>query len=110
MSAERGELLRVNSFRTKITSLTVSIGIIICIAAVVFAFSISTLPALAASGEEAGDSLIVGVPTDRCPVFYLNADTKEITGIGTDLMRLAAENAGYSVSFKAVEELPVRYK
>lgn len=94
----------MNSFRTKITSLTVSIGIIICIAAVVFAFSISTLPALAASGEEAGDSLIVGVPTDRCPVFYLNADTKEITGIGTDLMRLAAENAGYSVSFKAVEE------
>ena len=39
-----------------------------------------------------------------CPIFYLDAETKEITGIGVDLMRIAAENAGYRVTFKAIAE------
>ena len=55
--------------------------------------------------ETAGGSLTVGVPTDRCPVFYRDADTDEIVGIGTDLMRLAAKEAGYaSVTFVSIEE------
>ena len=58
-------------------------------------------PAIA---ETAGNELTVGVPTDRCPVFYRDADTGEITGIGVDLMRTAAENAGYSVTFAAISE------
>ena len=51
-----------------------------------------------------GDTLTVGVPTDRCPVFYRDADTGEVTGIGVDLMRTAAEKAGYAVTFKAIGE------
>lgn len=47
---------------------------------------------------------MVGVPADRCPVFYQDADTGEIVGIGVDLMRAVAENAGYDVSFICVEE------
>ncbi|MBQ8095255.1 MAG: EAL domain-containing protein [Clostridia bacterium] len=52
-----------------------------------------------AGGEE---SLVIGVPVDRCPVFY--QENGRIMGIGVDLMRLAAENAGYTPSFKAIEE------
>ena len=48
------------------------------------------------------DNLIVGVPVDRCPIIYTEND--EIVGIGVDLMRLAAEEAGYSVSFMEIEE------
>ena len=58
------------------------------------------------SAETAGgDTLTVGVPADRCPVFYKDADTGEIVGIGVDLMRLAAREAGYSdITFKPVTE------
>ena len=66
--------------------------------------SCSTVPILAASGEQAGDTLIVGVPVDRCPVFYQDANTAEIVGIGVDLMRAAAAEAGYSVNFRAIKE------
>ncbi len=66
--------------------------------------SCSTVPILAASGEQAGDTLIVGVPVDRCPVIYQDANTAEIVGIGVDLMRAAAAEAGYSVNFRAIKE------
>ncbi|MBQ3426041.1 MAG: EAL domain-containing protein [Clostridia bacterium] len=62
-----------------------------------------TAPALAAGGHEK-DDLIIGVPIDRCPIFYMNEETGEIEGIGADLMRTAAKNAGYSVSFISVKE------
>lgn len=65
---------------------------------------ILALPAFAA-GENTG-AWTVGVPTDRCPIFYRDADTGEIVGIGTDLMRFAAEEAGFSVTFEAVEASP----
>jgi diguanylate cyclase (GGDEF)-like protein len=61
------------------------------------------LPLLAA-GEPDGQTLTVGVPTDRTPVFYLDPDTKEVAGIGADLMRAAAENAGFRVAFRAISE------
>lgn len=60
--------------------------------------------ACAASGEAADASLTVGVPADRCPIFYRDAKTGEIVGIGADLMRASAEAAGYSVTFKFIEE------
>ena len=48
--------------------------------------------------------LTVGVPADRCPVFYRDTKTGQITGIGVDLMRFAAKKAGYTVSFRVIEE------
>ena len=64
------------------------------------ALSCAVTPIQAASG----DTITIGVPTDRCPVFYRDADTGEVTGIGVDLMRAAAEEAGYAVTFRAIEE------
>ncbi|SFC28175.1 EAL domain-containing protein [Butyrivibrio sp. YAB3001] len=58
----------------------------------------------AETGNEGTDVLVIGVPSDRCPVFYLDPDTKETVGIGVDLMRAAAEEAGYSASFKVITE------
>ncbi len=46
--------------------------------------------------EEIKEPLIVGVPADRCPVFYLDSHTGEVDGIGVALMREVAQNAGYS--------------
>lgn len=63
-----------------------------------------TTPVLAASREQNRDALTVGIPVDRCPVFYQEEDTGEIVGIGVDLMRTAAETAGYDVTFLPVEE------
>ena len=68
------------------------------------ALSVWIIPAFAASGDHTHDALTVGVPVDRCPIFYSNYDTNEITGIGVDLMRLAAESAGYDVTFRPIEE------
>ena len=62
-----------------------------------------TAPALADSVAEK-EELVVGVPVDRCPIFYIDADTNEIEGIGADLMRSAAENAGYRVTFRSIKE------
>ena len=68
------------------------------------ALSCFILPALAAAGENEDHALTVAVPADRCPIFYQNADTGEIIGIGIDLMRTVAESAGYDVSFLCVAE------
>ena len=54
--------------------------------------------------ESSPQELVVGVPKDRCPVFYVDSDTGEIVGIGVDLMRSAAEKSGYRVTFKEIEE------
>ncbi|WP_170832684.1 response regulator [Butyrivibrio sp. INlla16] len=48
--------------------------------------------------------LIVGVPADRCPMFYVDHRTNEIVGIGADLLREAGDAAGYEVQFKAMQE------
>ena len=58
-------------------------------------------PTLAAPQREV---LTVGVPADRCPIFYTDADTGEPTGIGVDLMRTAAEEAGYAAVFCVIRE------
>ena len=56
---------------------------------------------ICAAGAE---TLTVGVPTDRCPIFYRDDQTQEIIGIGADLMRSAAGNAGYDVTFVQIAE------
>ena len=48
--------------------------------------------------------MVVGVPADRCPIFYIDTNTDSITGIGVDLMRAAAEEAGYTAEFRVIEE------
>ena len=65
---------------------------------------LSVIPVYAYSEAAEQESITVGVPVDRCPIFYLNAETGETVGIGVDLMRAAAEKAGLSVSFKRIEE------
>ena len=50
----------------------------------------------------AGEKLVVGVPVDRCPVFYL--DDGAIVGIGADLIRRAGAQAGYTVTLRGVTE------
>ena len=77
------------------------IASLLCVIVMMF---LSLISVDAASGDNSKDSLVVGVPVNRCPLFYLDADTNQITGIGVDLMRFAAQNAGYNVFFKAMEE------
>ena len=64
----------------------------------------ASMPVPAAAEKNDRENLTVGVPADRCPVFYRDARTDEITGIGVDLMRHAAAKAGYNVTFRFVEE------
>lgn len=75
--------------------------VIMCIAVLLNCASVT---ALAETVTNDNEMLTVGVPADRCPVFYIDDDTGENIGIGIDLMRAAAENAGYAVSFKSIEE------
>ena len=49
-------------------------------------------------------TLNVGIPVDRCPVFYLDQKTNEPVGIGVELMQEAAEKAGFTVVFCPLEE------
>ena len=64
----------------------------------------SFVTAFASPSSENGNVLTVGVLTDRCPVFYCENGSEEIVGIGVDLMRFCAENAGYTVTFRQIEE------
>lgn len=74
---------------------------IFCIAVT---FSLVITPPASVFGNESTESITIGVPSDRCPVFYPEEKTKEPAGIGVDLMREAAENAGYNVSFVFTKE------
>ena len=79
-------------------------GLVACFLCALIAMAFAVVPALAVSGTSAGESLVVGVPADRCPVFYADPATGEPMGIGVDLMRLAAENADYDPTFRFVAE------
>lgn len=58
-----------------------------------------------ANADESGVSEItVGVPVDRCPIFYLDENTGDPVGIGVDLMRSAANHAGCKVVFTPIKE------
>lgn len=62
------------------------------------------IPALAGSEVDDINTLTIGIPADRCPLFYPDDETGEPIGIGVDLMRTVAENAGYIASFKFISE------
>ena len=80
--------------------ITISLSIVITL---LFVF-----PFVHVYGAQDKDELIVGVPGDRCPIFYIDTETDEVTGIGIDLMRLAAENAGYIPVFRIIEEATLK--
>ncbi len=69
----------------------------------VISLGIFLMPVFASSDSHATE-LTIGVPVDRCPMFYLDKDTGEIAGIGVDLMESAAKEAGFNVTFKAISE------
>lgn len=83
----------------RLSKLLELLTLLICVLAV---FLSSFPSALAAAEQVSGEVLTVGVPTDRCPVFYQDARTGEIVGIGVDLMRAAAEEAGFTVAFQSI--------
>ena len=72
------------------------------------ALSCFIMPALAAAGENENNALTVGVPVDRCPVYYLDVETVATVGIGVDLMRAVAANGGNDVSFIRVKEATLK--
>ena len=57
-----------------------------------------------ASSDSPTQEFTIGVPIDRCPMFYIDSDSGEIVGIGVDLMKSAANEAGFEVVFKAISE------
>ena len=58
--------------------------------------------------ENEKEKLTVGVPVDRCPIIYKDVDTGKIVGIGVDLMRTAADNAGYEAEFIEIKEATLK--
>ena len=71
-------------------------------------FSVAVIPIAWAQGEAPGKMLTVGVPVDRCPIFYQDEATGAIMGIGVELMRFAAVEAGYSANFRAITEATLK--
>ena len=59
---------------------------------------------VSASTDSQATEFTIGVPVDRCPMFYIDSDSGEIVGIGVDLMKSAAKEAGFEVVFKAISE------
>ena len=82
------------------------LSLLIVIIYVVFVNDFVLRPIIADVAED--EILTVAVPTDRCPIFYIDQATGEITGIGADLMRMAAEDAGYGVVFVKAEEATLK--
>ncbi|MBO6240232.1 MAG: transporter substrate-binding domain-containing protein, partial [Butyrivibrio sp.] len=78
-------------------------SISIAILFLVISLGVFIMPVLASS-DSPDKELTIGVPIDRCPMFYINKDTGEIVGIGVDLMESAAKEAGFNVTFKAISE------
>ena len=77
--------------------------ITILLLCMIVALPLAVMPVVAASGQT-GETLTVGVPANRCPIFYQDKETGEIVGIGVDLMNAAAKEADYDVTFIFVEE------
>ena len=78
--------------------------IIISVLSLIVSLGIFLMPVFASSDSSADTQLTIGVPTDRCPMFYIDQDSGEIVGIGVYLMRSAAAEAGLEISFKAIGE------
>ena len=89
--------VKVNRMKKRIWTVLACLAAALC-----FAYAAAPLPAAAGEAERA--ELVVGVPVDRCPIFYPDPDTGEPAGIGVELMRFAAEKAGYAASFRPIAE------
>lgn len=74
--------------------------ILIGFAALFFIFSATDLTAFGQDRK----TISVGVPADRCPLSYKDPDTGAITGIGVDILTEAADNAGYKLTFSAIDK------
>ncbi|MBR5896682.1 MAG: transporter substrate-binding domain-containing protein, partial [Lachnospiraceae bacterium] len=61
------------------------------------------------AASSAKEKLTVGVPVNRCPVFYIDEDTEEVVGIGADLIKEVAEAAGYDVVFEIIKEQDLKH-
>lgn len=68
---------------------------------IVLCFAVLFLNSKAAPSRE---TLVVGVPTDRCPVFYVDPVSYETVGIGVDLIKKVADEAGYDVEIRNITE------
>ncbi len=66
----------------------------LCLAVFILVFSLAPHTVKAET-----EVLRVGVPTDRCPISYIDSKTGKISGIGIDIFTMAAKNAGYDVEF-----------
>ena len=62
------------------------------------------IPFRVLSQDNSSNTIIVGVPADRCPIFYIDRKSNEITGIGVDLMSYAADKSGLKAEFKVIKE------
>lgn len=83
--------------------------LVMVLLAALFAVSAAcSMPVFAAMGDEGLETLVVGVPTDRAPVFYVDDETGEVAGIGVDLMTLAAEEAGFKAAFKDIGDVTIK--
>ncbi|MBR1627958.1 MAG: response regulator, partial [Lachnospiraceae bacterium] len=73
---------------------------------VVFGFILALLFVEPVFGANLKDKqkIVVGVPADRSPVFYVDPNSKDIVGIGVDLMRAVVEEERYEVSFVPTKE------
>lgn len=67
-----------------------------------------SVPASADTGENNAKNITVGVPADRCPMFYIDEDTGYVVGIGADLMRFAAEKSGYTANITPIKESTIK--
>ena len=76
---------------------------IICICVVIMLFGMARDLSVVGANEQP-DTIVIGVPKDRCPIFYEDHDSGELVGIGVELMRIAAAEAGYEAEFKTIEE------
>ena len=83
-------------FRESGKILTLLLCMVITLTSV--SFSAATVKA------QESDDLVVGVYKDRCPIFYQDENTGEIIGIGADLIKIAAAEAGYNANLTVIKE------
>ena len=85
------------SFKRIYTSISIALLFL------VISLGVFIMPVIASS-DSPTQEFTIGVPIDRCPMFYIDSDSGEIVGIGVDLMKSAAKEAGFEVVFKAISE------
>ena len=78
--------------------LSLILTVMLCVSMALFAF----LPGV--SAEEGKDVVVIGVPANRPPIFYIDEEDDQVTGIGIDLMAVACEKAGLVPKFVSITE------